>query len=272
MVSPAHPPAPGALWGLHPLEPAGRFLLDVGPRRIWVQGHPGEVRIAPADTGEASDGQAHATPPAPETWSRWALPGKTATLRVTPALPDRTLVVTPEQAFHLLPGASARVFARVPIWIQIRIEPEGKTAAAGGMALEMPSVTLSDTWWGSVTEGELAYWLPTSARREVDPARHRPHMAICSLHLLNRSATPLPVDRLAIRGVHLSLFLKGDVLWSDEARVVYQGSVEGSQIELSGTPPGEAEDAELVASPRVPVQRGLRARTFQRFLTMAGQG
>lgn len=224
------------------------------------------------DAGDPGDTEVGATPPPPEAWSRWALPGEGTTLRLSPALPDRTLVVTPEQAFHLLPGSSARVFARVPVWIQIRIQQEGMVAAGGEMALEIPSVTLSDTWWGSVMEGELAYWLPTSARREVDPARHRPHMAICSLHLLNRSGASLPVDRLAIRAAHLSLFLDGDILWSDEARVVYQGLAEGSQIELSGTPPTEATGAELVASPRVPVQRGLRARTFQRFLTMAGQG
>lgn len=272
MDSPLYPPAPGALWDPNPLDSGERFRVDVGPRRVWVEGQPGEVRFALGDVPEPSDCEGDAAPPASGSWTRWALPAAGATIRMAPALPDRTLVVTPEQAFHLLPGASARVFARVPVWIQLRIQPGDSEAGDGEMVLEVPSVVLSDTWWGSVMEGELAYWLPTSARREVDPSRHRPHMAICSLHLLNRSAASLPVDRLAIRAAHLSLFLDGDVLWSDEARVVYQGSVEGSQIEMSGSPPVEAASARRVASPRVPIQRGLRARTFQRFLTMAGQG
>ena len=272
MVSLPYPPASGPLWGSHPLEPGGRFRLDVGPRRIWVEGYPGEVRIAVGDAVDGEDAPEEPPLPAAELWSRWALPAKATTIRMAPALPDRTLVVTPEQAFHLLPDTSARVFARVPVWVQLRIEQEGMADRQGAMALEIPSVTLSDTWWGSFLEGELAYWLPTSARREVDPTRHRPHMAVCSLNLLNRSAASLAVDRLAIRAAHLSLFLDEDVLWADEARVVYQGSAEGSQIEMSGAPPAEAGAARAVASPRVPAQRGLRARTFHRFMTLAGQG
>lgn len=264
----------GSIWGTHWVEPGQRIHWDLGPRRFWVEARAGEIRVAwgeAQDVAEGGDGEGGGPAADPE-WSRWALPGETGGVEITPALPDRALVVTPEQPFHLLPGAKARVFARVPVWVQIRLATEGHAPGSGPLLAEVPSVVLSDTWWGTVTEGELAYWLPTSARLLVDPARHRPYMAICTLQMHNRSTTPLPVDRLAIRAIHLSLFQGRESLWADEAQVIYQGTVEGSQIEMSGSPPDEAGPSRSVASPRAPVQRGLRGRTFHRILSLAGQG
>ncbi len=267
-------PDDGSIWGTHWIEPGQRIHWDLGPRRFWVEARTGEIRLAWAeapDVGEHGPGAEDGSAPDPE-WSRWALPGDMGGVEITPALPDRALVVTPEQPFHLLPGAKARVFARVPVWVQIRLAAEGQAPGSGPLLVEVPSVVLSDTWWGTTTEGELAYWLPTSARLLIDPARHRPYMAVCTLQMQNRSTAPLPVDRLAIRAIHLSLFQGKDSLWADEAQVTYQGTVEGSQIEMSGSAPDEAGPTRSVASPRAPVQRGLRGRTFHRILSLAGQG
>lgn len=272
------PPLPhtGSPWGVHDLEPGQALQWELGPRWFRVEAQAGEIRIAWGDVprtevDSASEDSASSEPPSEPDWSRWALAGDRAGVEITPALPDRALVVMPEQPFHLLPGARTRVFARVPVWVQIRLATDRQAPGSGPLLAEVPSVVLSDTWWGTPSEGELAYWLPTSARLVADPARHRPYMAVCTLQMQNRSATPLPVERLAIRAIHLSLFEGVDSLWADEAEVTYQGLSEGSQIDMSGRAPPEAGPARPVAGPRTPTQRGFRGRTFQRILSLAGQ-
>jgi hypothetical protein len=219
------------------------------------------------------DGAGHPSPP-PEPpegvgWSRWATPDRSGDVALLPALPDRTVVLKPERSFRLMNGAGARVFVRVPLWIRVELVL-GQTERV--LLEEIPSLVMSDTWWGDFIEGELAYWLPTTARREMRPELHRLHLAACPLQLLNRSGTDLNVEKLALRVPHLSLFVHGGHFWADEARVTYQGDAEGSHIEMTGRSPAEAPGGIPVASPRRPVHRGLRARTFDRLRLLSGIG
>ncbi|TVP74837.1 MAG: hypothetical protein EA352_09725 [Gemmatimonadales bacterium] len=201
-------------------------------------------------------------------WSRWALAGDEGTLWLRPCLPDRPLVLQPEAPFVLLPRASARVFIRVPLWIRVEWQegsPDPEAIPGEGTILtEQPVTTLSNTWWGDVMEGELAYWLETRARRVYRENLRAAHLAICPLVLENRSTTELQVDKLAFRTIHLGVFGDGTGFWGDESRVRYQGESEGSEVEVSGRPPEEAGNPVLVTPPRVPPVRGIRARTFQR--------
>lgn len=192
-------------------------------------------------------------------------------MELRPALPDRTVVLKPEQAFRLLPRAEARVYIRVPLWLRIELP---LSEDGNSLLLEsIPSLAMSDTWWGGFMEGELTYWLPTTARREIPAELHIPHVAVCPLQMTNESDMDLEVEKLAFRVAHLSLFVDAEGhLWGDETRVSYRGEVEGSQIDMSGGPPPDAGHALLVATPRAPLQKGFRARTFQRLMALPGVG
>ena len=185
------------------------------------------------------------------------------------------MVLEPEWPFRLLPGAEARVFVRVPLWIRMDlvVRTPGDPEDVRRLKLqETPAVLMSDTWWGELHSGELAYWLPTTARRATAPRLFAPHAAVCPLVLRNQADEDLRVEKLALRTSHLSLFVGEGRIWSDESRVLYQGGEEGSQIEMTGQPPSEAEAAELVSGPRTPIQRGFRARTFDRLRALPGLG
>jgi hypothetical protein len=269
------PPSLSAPWGRHDIPPDSTLPLRLGPRDLWFRAQSGEVWIAHGDAPQPKTRRSEAPlapePPQDVEWSRWATPGGEREVELRPALPDRAVVLKPERSFRLLPRAEARVYVRVPLWLRIELPTaEGSDA----LLLEsIPSLAMSDTWWGSFTEGELTYWLPTTARREMRPELHVPHVAVCALQMLNRSGSELEVENLAFRVAHLSLFVDGNGhFWGDETRVTYQGEAEGSQINMSGKPPPDAGDARLVASPRSPVQKGFRARTFQRLMTLPGLG
>ena len=272
---PSDPPAP---WGGLSVAPGETRAVRIGPRDLWAVHRDGEIWLGHTSSVTEGDpaGDATSTPPdvPPETleWSRWATPGDEGELVLRPAFPDRAVVIEPERTFHLLPGTDARIYVRVPLSIRVELTP--RNSQQGPVLLsESPSVTLSDTWWGGTMEGEPAYWLPTSARREIGPELFLPHLAICPLLLRNRSRSDLQVEKLAFRVVHLSLFTERGRLWGDETIVVYEDQPEGSRVEMTGRPPQEAGDgAQLVSGPRIRVERGFRARTFDALRAIPGVG
>jgi hypothetical protein len=253
-------------WGSHPLPGDESATIRIGPSTLRVRSPDGEIWLAhvPGD-GTRGPRKPRAATGADEEWVRWPVPGDTGSLHLSPAFCDRPVVVEPEQTFRLLPRTEARIFVRVPLWARVRIPDAGGTTLT-----ELPSVLLSDTWWGSLTEGEACYWLPTTARRRVDPEVFEPHLAVCPLQLLNRSDEELQVERIALRVPHLSVFVRDGDLWADETRVRYRGADEESHIEVAGTAPGEARKATRVADPRTPLSRGLRARSFARLKGLSG--
>jgi len=250
-------------WGRHTLPEIGEKSLRIGPRRLRMIFRDSEIRIAVEDDFRT------ALPDA--AWTRWATPGGEREIMLQPVFPDRAVVLEPEQPFHLLPRASARIYVRVPLWIRIQL-PLAASPTATLLLEETPTVSLSDTWWGGMAEGELAYWLTTTARREMRPELFQPHLAVCPLLVTNGANADLRVEKLSLRVAHLSLFAREGELWSDECRVSWQGEGEESRVAVGGQPPAEAPDAVAVTAPRAPVQRGLRARTFGRLATLSGLG
>jgi hypothetical protein len=270
-------------WGLLDLPEGEIQAIRLGPRDFWIVARDGEIWVAlgpvgaPAESGATTaEGKPQAPePPQGTEWARWATPGGESQIVLRPALPERTLVIQPELPFRLLPRAEARVFVRVPLSVRVELPPpagEGGSGA-GPLLTQFATFVLSDTWWGDVMDGELAYWVPTTARRVLRPELHQPHLAVCPLNLINRSGTELGVEKLALRVAHLSLFdWEGAGLWGDETRVTYQGSSEGSQVEMSGQAPPESLGGRLVVPPREPLQRGIRARTFDRLRSFSSPG
>ena len=196
-------------------------------------------------------------------WTRWATASDGAVL-LAPVLPDRPAVVVPEVPFHLPPGARARVYVRIPLWARLALA-DGPDVTL----VEIPSIVMSDTWWGDFVSGELAFWLPTQARRTLSDDVFEPHLVICPLELRNDSDDVLPVERIAVRVAHMTIFQDENGLWANEMRVRYEKDAEGSRIEMGVGPPGEAVDATPIAPPRRRPERGFRALTFGRLLQAA---
>lgn len=246
-----------APWGDVSLEPGAMRGFDLGTLRLILRRTANEIWIqtqrAP-DFGEPDEGA----------WERWAVRASDG-LAIRPAMPDRLLVVSHEHSYHLPPERDARVYVRIPLFVQVVT-----TGRHGRQVLaELPSVVLSSTWWGTVAEGELGYWLTTKARSAVSDELFLPHFGMCPLRLVNESDHALPVERFALQVAHLSLFADGSKNWTDEVRVRYEDSPEGSEVRFGEEAPPEAPAAELLASPRVKPIRGFHARTFARIRSIS---
>lgn len=248
-----HAPGP---WGAHTLDDGETLDLDIGPVSLRLVRAGDEIRLTQTREGDGADED--------EVWDRWATADWTGRLVLSPSFPDRPVVVEPEDHFHLLEDAEARIYVRVPLWVTI--EAEG--ARDRTRLVTIPTVLSSDTWWGSVEEGELCYWLQTHARRSVTPDLFAAHLAICPLQLQNRAPADLVVAKIALRVSYLTLYSHDGAIWSDETRVRYQGETEDSRLDMAGKPPREVPDAVLLAPPRTRMSRGFRARTFHRLRSL----
>lgn len=241
-------------WGEHEVPEESPRSLRLGPLRLRFTRASGEIRLA-WDYGDRSE---------PE-WGRWAPGTWSGSLRLSPAHPDRLVVVQPQSEFWLLQEARARIYVRVPLHVHVEaLGPSPRTL------LRVPTEVLSDTWWGTPEEGELGYWLDTRARREMRDDEFLEHLCVCPLQLENTSRDDLLVDRIALRVAHLSVFRQGDRLWADETRVRYLGEDAGSRIDMSGRAPVEAPEATRVSAPQSPLGRGFSARTFARLKSSIG--
>lgn len=254
-------------WGAHAIPRDESLAVELGPLLLRVRRRADEIWLAPApgDWSGTRRPRDSASSADEEEWTRWPVPEGTDGIRLAPVFPPRPVVVHPEHPFRLLPGTRARIFVRIPLWVRVETDDSDPKTLT-----EVPTVVLSDTWWGSFTEGELGFWLPTTARRRVPREVFAPHLAVCPLRLVNQSDEELPVETIAFQVAHLTLFSDEGRFWGDESRVRYRGRDEESRIDMSGKPPGEAPGAVRVAAPREPPPRGLRAKSMARLRALPG--
>ncbi len=191
-------------------------------------------------------------------WSRWVLNSKNPRISVEPIFPDLPFVVRPDYEFRLGPGASARIYTRIPIAVVLSDASDNMLKIT-----EINSVNLVKTWFGTFEGGEVCYWLTTTASRTVRTRMVREYRCYCPVVIKNDSSQFLHIDKLCIRVDRLSIFSDGSRLWSDEMTIEHKGSDEFSDLIVKGKPPEEAPGSTLIGKPRNPVKKGIAERTFK---------
>ncbi len=201
-------------------------------------------------------------------WHRWPLTQTQPVLLFEPVMPDRPVVMRPESVFNLEAGQKARIYIRIPIWTRISLMEGTKSKKL----LEVPSVVLSNSWFGDFFHGELCFSISSSIRSTVEPDISRPYMAICPLLLINKAKSDLVVEKMCLRITLLSLYLVKNQLWTDEMVITYSGKNEISQVNTSGKPPVSLKKAVQLAKPRSNSKKSLVVATFGDLLDFAGFG
>jgi hypothetical protein len=198
-------------------------------------------------------------------WSRWILEGENTGIQLSPAFPDRPVIVKSEFSFKLLHAAQARVYVQIPLWVRIELIEKMQIPLA-----EIPTVILSNTWFGTPEAGELCYWLSSPAGRTIASQPSQPFLVTCPIQIINESDDELMVEKLALRVERLTLFESQGQFWSDLFRVAYQGKNDISRIEVSGKAPPEASQARPIVAPRSNDKSGFTAKTFENLIDLAG--
>ncbi|MCA9731703.1 MAG: hypothetical protein H6696_19450 [Deferribacteres bacterium] len=234
-----------------------------GPLNIWGKKVGDELWIA---SNTAQEGEAKTLmPPEDIAWSRWIFKQKEITIQFAPVLPDRPIVVKPEFPFNIAQGGKAKIYVHVPAWISIQ-----QAKKSSKPMLEIPTQTLSKTWFGTTVEGEKCFWLSSPAKNKLDKKQIMPFELICPLVIINSFEGELNVAKLALRGSRLSIFSYEDQLWTDELRIMYRGTGEVSRITVSGKAPSEIAGAPMITAARDASSKGLAAKTFGSLKELSG--
>lgn len=243
-------------WGEFKLQDGEIVTRILEKMRFWFRRELNEIWIARQTV--KTDSSRLKEPEASE-WTRYVLPEKGNIIELQPTTPDRSVVVRPLNPFKVFPGAEATVYTSIPAWAVVKL-PQKK----GRILTELPLVTLSETWFGVPTNGELCYAAVTRGLRSFQPELVNSYRIICQLDVKNRSNEELHVDKFCFRVGHLSLFKNDDDrLWADVTRIVYEGSEQHSTITMTGRCPSIANGARLITEPREAQKKGIRKKTFQ---------
>lgn len=181
-----------------------------------------------------------------------------ASIRLEPRLADRSIVIRPRQPIHLLPHEELTLYLSTPVNLRI---------LAGDppvLLREIPSVILSDTWFGpSTQEGELCYAGRTHARHRVEELPRRPHRAITPLLIRNRSETVLPLEKVSLPVPMLSLYGAADAsLWTQTVTLVRAGATDLAKVSIDPKAPDLGMPIEKLAEPRSDHSRSGLVRAF----------
>jgi len=231
----------------------------IGPLSIFVERRVGEWRLAWEHLPDIIDNNrlvlgVEESPPETLTTHRYLFRQPPDTVRFRPRLLDRPTVVKTNEPVMIPPGEQTTFFISSPVCVSIECEALDKPL------LELPTVYLSDTWFGPNTrEGEMCYAARTSARHVEADVPLRPHRAITPLQLHNRSSEMLAIEKLSIPLPMLSVFGREDgTLWTESVSLEHQASDSLANLKIGRKPSGGT----LLCEARTPPQRNNVVRAF----------
>lgn len=245
------------IWGTISLADGQVKYASIGELHYWLKSQNGEVWIAYGYETDLKSPLRKEAPPEELTWSRWAGSTDVAEVRVTPVFADKPLIVHSEYPLKVSPGAKIQIFSRIPVWVRI-------ATAEDYQLVEMPTVKLSRTWFGTPVEGELCYHATTKARRDLSHADKKPHVVSCPILIHNKSDEELDFEHFCFRVERLSMYEHDGDFWADEAQIVYHGADLNSDVIMTGKLPQGLSKEHLLSKPRKKIQKSLATRTFKR--------
>lgn len=196
-------------------------------------------------------------------WKRWFVSETDRTIKFSPILPNRPVVVRPESQIQILPGNKALFYVSIPVSLRISISDEK-------VLTEIPTQILSNTWFGEPFEGELCYAVKSQAISNLKERKVKAYTAICPISIENQSARNFVFQRLSIHTEFLGVYEGAKHLWTNQIDVKLEGDEQRSVIDISETaPPLEEIKGQLSLSRVVPTKK-LYRRMFSDFPFIKG--
>lgn len=183
---------------------------------------------------------------------------KQNTLQVSPALPDRPLVLKPDSTLKILPGMNSDIYVKIPVWIQFYNASQKEE----NLFFEQAVVELSSTWFGDPDNGILAYSMPGSFSHSPYFSDLKPWEAVCHINIKNETSAILDFQRFLVRANELTLYKAANMLSTNEVRVRFRGEDQTNDEHLVGGSPSYSENAKQINGPRIQPGKGLLSKSF----------
>jgi hypothetical protein len=251
------------IWDEFQIENGEMINWKIGSLYLWMEHRDEEYLISHAyseeDTHVLSSTQVKVPEDVPEdlSWNRYIVKDPSTKFQLMPALPDRAVVVSPEFPIKLAPNSDVVFYMSIPIWVQIIAGNKKKV-----LFIEIPSLVLSNTWFGDAMTGELCYALTTRALRKVEDHGELRHRIICPVRILNRGSEPLDFQSLCVHVEHLRVFCGAEHLWSNEVSIIYRGDEQPSEVRYEAYIPNYEKECVILSSERVASQKSIISKSF----------
>jgi hypothetical protein len=258
------------LWDPVELKENVLYRCDFSTLTIWLKRSDEDWYLASRKSEQATKPSAlreirGTSIPKDLSFSRWVVGRDAVTVQFIPAMPDRPIVVRPALALKVPADRDAQFFTGIPVWVRVRAgAPEGITLC------ELPSLTLSNTWFGEATAGELCYALRTRAVRSLDEIEIQANTAICPITVFNRAPKELNFERLCVRVEYLNVYRGSERLWTNQLEVRFQGEEQTSQVTIGREAPAFAGPLKELCGARQPAEKTLLKQSFSVLRSLTG--
>lgn len=246
------------MFGNISLEENETHHFNLGDLHAWIKYREEEIWIAYGYKNEMKGRLKDDAPPAEIEWSRWANKTVSQEIQILPVFPDLPLIVHSEFNLKISPETKIQIYTRIPIWIKVSMAKEDYKL------IEMPTIKLSRTWFGSPIEGELCYHATTKARRDLSHVDKKPYLVSCPILISNKSEDELDFGNFCFRVERLTMYKHQEELWADETQIIYHGTDQNSDVIMTGKLPTGLNKKQLLSKPRKEIQKSLATRTFKR--------
>ncbi|MBU1239403.1 DUF432 domain-containing protein [Myxococcota bacterium] len=253
-------------WGSSPLPEGKIHCLSLGPLNLYSEKLENEWRIGllrGTDPLESAVTTAHFSAgdlPANIPWERFAGGQLDSPLFISPALADRPVVSRPTNAYYLPSTESVTFFIGTPVWVKVM-------TAKGNVLKDFPVFRPSDTWFGPTTDqGQLCYASRTFCNVDLASVPYRPHRAVTSVTIKNKSPETIPIEKIKLPVGNLSLYIgPGNRIWTQDITYEIVEKERVIQLRLSDNPPALAPDSEFLSKGREPSGGNLLVQAISYF-------
>jgi hypothetical protein len=249
------------MWSKFKFEDEQIYSAKAGYTRFWIQRYYAFWRISTRfeDTSEFDAEGLQKVKSLPENFEwQQMIAGKQSSLIIHPALPDKALIIKPEDNISLMPAMKLDLLIKIPLWIQIyssSVKPEN-------LIFEFPTIELSSTWFGDTDDGEMAYRLPRHILFDFKPEEIEKSEAICPVKIHNDSETLIRFQRISVPASQLTLFSNGKIFFTNEIRVIHNGDELASDLQIFGPSSNYVQGLKPISAARMKTNMNLLRKSF----------
>lgn len=247
------------IWDEYQIDLQASGHWKIGPLHLWITRFKNEWRISSSSSHDPDDRTIEIEVPFEKEFlenietNRFGGKETQASIRFSPALADRPVVIRPEMPFFLPANEEVTIYVSTPLWLNLTLEPQARKL------LSIPILRLSDSWFGpDPTEGELCYAARTKAKLRFEDLSLIQFRALTKIILKNSSSKQLFLERIKVPVNNLSLYHSTEAGLLTETITIIK---EEDQLEMKMRleKPTEAEFGKpiKISMPRDPIQKNI---------------
>lgn len=258
----------GRWWGRYQVTLGSATQFRIGPLLLTLQRRDNEWRVLEERQPHNHVHEVEVTPELPletaaedATVRRFGVGHDGDGVELSPVMPDRPVVTRPKQPVVVPSDEEVTMYFGAPLWVRLR-EADGKRLLA-----DVPVTRPKSTFWGANTrEGQLCYAARTHGRLTMRDADTLPHRVMTSVRIVNRSTTPLSIERLHLPVAALSIYFAEDGrLWTDSVTLQRDADEEFAELSVEDRPCDAAKGAKRVGEAREVRGANVMVRAFGNF-------